>query len=270
MSIIYLFPKSYLSISLSISLSLFNLYKMPFIVTYCNLENNKTIQLAYNDNNYPVCIFDNETRQYKQIFILDLQVGNIMKDKYTNNKYETMNIEYVDRYIACVAGECTIISPKTNTPMRIDELQIGDEVYTINKKITKIIAILRTKLSSTYTFLLKNENGLKITNYHPVQNKKGEWCFPCECLDEYTICLQPSSYVYSIALEEGHILYINDTPVIGLAHNMQDNIIVKHPYFGTRRILQSIYTINPKGYATITDTQIYKNKNTGLADGIIV
>ncbi len=243
---------------------------MPFIVTYRNIENNKIIQLAYKDENYPICIYDETIAQYKQIFLVHLQPGNIMRDKYTNNKYETVHIEFIDRNNSCFTGDCTIMCPKTNELRRIEDLQIGDEVYTVNGKITKIIAILQTNITSTFTMLQKNEKGLKITNYHPVQDKTGEWCFPYECEDEYTAIFEKISCVYSIALEEGHILYINDTPVIGLAHNIMDNIITKHPYFGTDRILKSIYTINPKGYATIIDTQIYRNKNTGLVDGIIV
>jgi len=242
---------------------------MPFIITYQNIKNKKIISLAYNEENYPMHIFDEKISRNKQILLLDLKVGDIMVDRYSGNKYKTLNIEYTDRTLTCFTGDCTIICPVNNIPRFICDLKVGDLVYTTDNKITKIRAILETRLTTTHTMLQKNKNGLKITNYHPVKNEKGEWIFPCES-DEYTVIFEQVSSVYSIALETDHILYINNTPVIGLAHNFVDNAIVKHPYFGSNRVIESIYTINPKGHATITDKQLHRNSQTGLIDGIIV
>ncbi len=190
-------------------------------------------------------------------------------ENFNENVNDYFCFEYTDRTITCFTGDCTIMCPINNIPRFIRDLEVGDLVYTTDNKITKIRAILETRLTTTHTMLQKNKNGLKITNYHPVQNEKGEWIFPCES-DEYTAIFEQVSSVYSIALRSGHVLYINDTPVIGLAHNFSDNAIVKHPYFGSNRVIESIYTINPKGHATLTDKQLHRNSQTGLIDGIIV
>ena len=59
---------------------------MPYIVTYQNVENNKIISLAYNEENYPIHIFDETISRNKQIFLLDL----ILMTLSNNNKNQAL------------------------------------------------------------------------------------------------------------------------------------------------------------------------------------
>ena len=76
---------------------------------------------------------------------------------------------------------------------------------------------------------------LYITSYHPVFIDNS-WKFP---ININKAILTQCDAVYSILLEEHHIVEINGIQCICLAHNM-NNGILEHNYYGTNKIVDDM------------------------------
>jgi hypothetical protein len=116
----------------------------------------------------------------------------------------------------------------------VKNLQINDEVITFNG-IGKITHIIKSLVKPT-TKICKIGN-LLITELHPIYEK--EWIYP---KDSKNVSFYPAKdldleYVYSIAIDHGYGIKIDDIFVITLAHGINDHKILTHDYYGTRCVL---------------------------------
>ena len=86
-------------------------------------------------------------------------------------------------------------------------------------------------------------NRLQITPSHPifVENK---WCYPSDLVnvgDEKVKIHSFSNIVlYNFVLSEGHTLLVDGISCVTLGHEFTDNLIVAHPYYGTRQVIQDL------------------------------
>jgi len=200
-----------------------------------------------------------------KVKVQDLEEG----DKFTfsyNNKNKTLvtKVKYFSKYEpTCFTGNCRI-KVNSNTYKTVDELQIGDMIETPNG-FDKIKCILQTEVDSTIN--IYTHNCLEITGYHPVKDNN-KWEFPLN-LEKFKKINKLVEYVYSIGLEKDKSFIIGDNEVIGLGHNICDNSILKHDYFGTDKVINEIFKISASGYATINMLNIKRDENTNLVVSII-
>ena len=140
---------------------------------------------------------------------------------------------YNNRGGSCFSGN-GMVAMGDYSYVRVDCLKPNDIVKTVSGT-TKIKYILKTKVPNNKTMVCVLEDGLEIHPYHPVKINK-EWIFP---IDIITGVEMEIDYWYNIVLEEGHVLYINDSRVITLAHGFTEKVAY-HPYYGTQLVVEDL------------------------------
>jgi len=81
-------------------------------------------------------------------------------------------------------------------------------------------------------------NGMKVTPWHPVRiNNK--WDFPANI---GTLIPVNCDYVYNFVLNEHHVMHIGRTDIITLGHGISNDPILKHPFFGTNKVIDHLKT----------------------------
>ena len=196
---------------------------------------------------------------------ISLKIGDIVTFNY-NNKQVTIKVNCIwTEYFrpSCVNGQCIIQMPNGKYK-RIDELDIGDLVITGNLSFAKVKCILKTIINCEDDIYYLNN--LEITGYHPVYFN-GKWDFPCN-LSQFKKKTKYIDSLYSIGLENNESMIINNIVIIGLGHNIQNNLIASHDYLGTDKVINDIFKIAPDGYCIIKPNQIIRNKITGLIEEI--
>ena len=139
-----------------------------------------------------------------------------------------------------------------NKTKLVKELKKGD----ILKNGHKVRAVIRQKVSE---YQMVDLNGMKITAYHPVKSN-GVWTFPKD-LDK--VKNTRVDYIYNVVLASGHIMYINDVPVVTLGHHFTDNSVIKHKYFGTNEVIDDLKKIEgfDNGMITIKSWNLLRGDN---------
>ena len=74
-----------------------------------------------------------------------------------------------------------------------------------------------------------------ITPWHPII-MRDQWVFPVNVAEETQVHIE---YIYNIVLESGHVLFINNCPVVTLGHDFVDPVVA-HPYYGTQEIINDL------------------------------
>jgi len=115
----------------------------------------------------------------------------------------------------------------------------GDKVATLGNKSVEVLCVLKTHCRGNQTELVEMDGGLLVTPFHPIR-LGGKWYFPCDV--EQPI-LRECPAVYSFALKEDssdHVMIINGVECVTLGHNYVDDDVVRHPYFGTRKVVEDL------------------------------
>ena len=74
-----------------------------------------------------------------------------------------------------------------------------------------------------------------ITPWHPIISE-GQWIFPINVAEETLVRID---YIYNIVLESGHVLFINNCPVVTLGHDFSEPIVA-HQYYGSQEIIKDL------------------------------
>ncbi len=152
----------------------------------------------------------------------------------------------------CFDGE-SLITLYNNSKKKVKNIEIGDRVKTIDGEAF-VSFIVKTDIQNVQ---LCEVNGMLITPYHPVIYE-GEWKFP---IDITTPVDNNCNTIYSLAVSSGHVVFINDTPVVTFGHNFS-NKVVRHEYFGSNRIIEDLQKINVNG--VVTNPVIVRDRETNL------
>lgn len=146
---------------------------------------------------------------------------------------------------------------------KVCDLIKDDIIISLDEKPAKIICIIKQKINTNKTLMCKIEseiyNPLYISEWHPIYiNNK--WIFPCDNYQSIDIELD---YIYNIILESRHVIIINNIPIITLGHNITDNDVLKHDYYGTDKIINDLKLIDnyENGLIVINNPQIIKKNN---------
>lgn len=119
----------------------------------------------------------------------------------------------------------------------VKSLKKGQVVKTMcNNQITKtkIRCVIKSTVPNGVLSMCKISQML-ITPWHPIIFN-GQWVFPINVAEETMVNID---YIYNIVLESGHVLFINDCPVVTLGHEFSEPIVA-HPYYGSQEIINDL------------------------------
>ena len=159
---------------------------------------------------------------------------------------------------------------------KIKNLQKGDLVYTSNNYINPsntfannfslVVCILETKFPTKYANIVTLENGLEITEWHPIYYDN-QWVYPNSIAKPI---YQPCESVFSLVLDTNHIVIINGIRCICLGHDYTNGIL-RHDYFGSSKVIDDL-SIMPgwaEGKIVITAGSLQTDLVTGLINKIL-
>jgi Mg-chelatase subunit ChlD len=150
----------------------------------------------------------------------------------------------------CVHGD-SLISTANGTSLRASEIVPGAILETSDgNAVVKFVT--KFKCSNAQIEMIRlEESNLCITPYHPVfSNKQSKWEFPINC-DRVTVQTVQTKHVYNFVLQHccdasnyaSHYI-ANGVKVIALGHNIRDDKVASHDYFGTSKIIKDLQRLN--------------------------
>jgi hypothetical protein len=162
---------------------------------------------------------------------------------------------------------------------RCADIKKGDLVQMMGNKVGEIVCVLKTlvvQLDGIGLVQLKAHNDLVVTYWHPIRVNK-TWSFPC-MLDGAISFTGGCDAVYSFVVR--HIdgtkvtngMIINGVECITLGHDIQNDPIASHAFFGSTAIIEDMVLNDNEGYenglVTLKSGQCIKNdEETGLING---
>ena len=124
----------------------------------------------------------------------------------------------------------------------VTKIEKGHVVKTIdeNKKIskTRVRCVIKSRVPNKSNVMC-NINEMLITPWHPLL-WNDIWIFPINIAPEINVSID---YIYNIVLESGHVIFINNTPVVTLGHNFKESVVA-HPYYGSQQIIKDLSQMN--------------------------
>ena len=146
----------------------------------------------------------------------------------------------------CFAGDATVTDGFGNRT-RIDQLAIGARVVAFDADDAVCVGTVQRIVKYIHGGNITLYGGF-ITAYHPFASEWrpcSRYVFPCDFFAESTITTRP---VYNILLEKGPVGVLVDAPdgaprsyhCLTFGHNIQDDAVASHPYFGTDRVRDEI------------------------------
>jgi len=133
----------------------------------------------------------------------------------------------------CFTGD-SLITLENGDTIYVEELIKGDVLWGGHH----VNVVLKTIVEKEVDMVLFN-TGLGITPWHPIKisEDSNEWVFPWQ-LDH--ICKVYVENYYNLVLESGHIAHLNGFCVATLGHNFTENEVIRHPYFGTEKVIEDL------------------------------
>ena len=142
---------------------------------------------------------------------------------------------YNNRSNPCFAGHC-LVHMADGSCKCVSSLRKGDHVSGPNNSIATVRCVVKTHCAGGKCELVELASGLVITPWHPVRIR-GDWVFP--------VALAPAKQracktVYSFVLDSVHILTINNIQCVTLGHEIKEDPIASHPFYGTRAVIEGL------------------------------
>lgn len=166
----------------------------------------------------------------------------------------------------CITGD-SLVFMGDGTEKRVSDIKKGDVVISpedFNDKVnSKVLCVIKTVNLPDNFEIVKFDNGLGITPYHPVWNDR-EWKFPISIKKPVKTNIKE---VYNFVLDSGHVMLINDFHCVTLGHGFEDNDVIKHDFFGNMdRIKRSLNRIGnfESGYIEMDHSNIERS-----SDGLV-
>lgn len=136
---------------------------------------------------------------------------------------------YNNRMGGCWAGQCMVHLAngleKAKNIKRGDKLQGG----------ARVVCVVEQTCTSTE---LCDINGALVTPFHPVKID-GVWEFPVESRPD-TLQFRQCESLYDLVLEGGTSCWVNGVECITLGHNITNDDVLAHPYFGSPEVVNDL------------------------------
>lgn len=159
------------------------------------------------------------------------------------------------------------------------DIHKGDIIQMTNDKLGEVVCVLKTIVSqpdAAGLVKLKNNNDLVVTYWHPVR-VNGMWSFPC-MIDGAVIFDENCDAVYSFVVRNvdgskvTNGMIINEVECITLGHDIQDDSIASHTFFGSTSVIEDMLMNDYEGYqhgliVLECGNCIKKDEETGLING---
>lgn len=112
--------------------------------------------------------------------------------------------------------------------------------------------------------MVKFDDGLIITNYHPVLIEN-QWKFPIDLKPAEKIYV---SKYYNFVLEEGHSLLVNGVHCISLGHGIKEDV-AEHEYLGTEKVINDLERLDgwDEGEVNVNLNMVVRDPRTNLIVG---
>ena len=164
--------------------------------------------------------------------------SNTYNDQYidnTTNKKEMFSQSFNNSNNGCF-HESSRVLMNNNKSKLIKDINKGDSVISNNGYISKVICVIKYKCCNNKIDMVDLNNDFIITPYHPILHNN-DWVFPIslEKITEYDC-----EYVYNLILDTNHTISINSIICVTLGHNISDNFVVSHNYFGTKKVIDDL------------------------------
>ena len=139
--------------------------------------------------------------------------------------------------------------------VRIGELRKGDLVRTANGTQSTVECLVQIARAPAKSMVRLPRSGLTITGKHPVCLGDGEWVLPKDVEGaELLSCAELGltavfNVVLSGAAADAKVLVVNGVDCITWRHDLQAPPLLRHAFFGTSRVVDSLKAIDALGYA---------------------
>jgi hypothetical protein len=222
-------------ISVAFSKEYINTWGLHYLLSLLR-SYNMQICLNFKDNglqNYANKLFS-KLRDEGEVIFLSIPPP-VRKNRYTGAVRQSVNMTaFYNQSGGCFDGNSDI-KMYNNTYKKVKNLTKGDEVLSINNLKAKIECIIITKINKEHIQMC-NINEMLITPYHPViYNNK--WVYPINVVKPKNIKIE---LVYNLVLSNGHIVYLNNTPVVTLGENNVIDINIRHSYLNSNNVINDL------------------------------
>ncbi len=129
----------------------------------------------------------------------------------------------------------------------------GDKLIDSKGNINTVLCVI--KINGNNIKLIDIE-GLLITPYHPIKFNN-EWVFPKDISNIESNC----NSVYNLVLNNNHTIVINNSITCTLGHNITENEVITHEYFGTDKVINDLKQIEgfDQGYIELNNNCFVKD-----------
>jgi hypothetical protein len=175
----------------------------------------------------------------------------------------------------CFAGECHVLLADGQSTKPVKLVQQGDVIMTSQNATARVLCVVKTSSPTRAAQnLVEISGGLLITAWHPIRfcasshnsNNKNEWVFPHSV---GKAVLQATEAVYTFVLDSGHVAIINGVECVTLGHGFEENDVVKHPYFGTQRVVDDLKATSGWARGLVHVRNFERDPTTGLVQRVV-
>lgn len=169
----------------------------------------------------------------------------------------------------CFSSECyvTLNNGYTIHAKYLEPNMLIKSIDHNNNIVSARIVFIYETIVNDYTDMVTLDNELVITPWHPIYYND-EWVFPSSIKSAKTqYCI---SYL-TLVLDNYHVAYVNDIPVVTLANNFTNGIL-NHPYYSTSNVINSLKkhkNYNKQHIKVDFDKVIYVRDNDNLVCDIV-
>ena len=193
----------------------------------------------------------------------------------TTNQYvqpvdmNNFNSRYND---SCFHGS-SLVKIKGDPYKNASDISKGDIVKLANGKFSKIECVIKTVFTSNYDNLIKINDSLHITPYHPIKIND-IWYFPKDLPYLKQSALVCNS-IYSFVLEDrgnGSGMIIGNVECATLGHGIANDVTISHPFFGSEEVINNL-KLSPEysnGLVILKENSLIRDPNTGLVNRIML
>ncbi len=195
--------------------------------------------------------------------------NNILYNSTTYNNTSTSTptnmASFYNRDSGCIHGLC-VVAMKNGQQKLVQDIIKGDKVL---GGIVELV--VRTKCINNKMLYYQSPSGLLITGYHPIRYNNN-YVFPCNIFEGN---IYDSDYMYSFLLKakngkRPHTIIINNYECLALAHNINNDPVAQHDFFGTEKIVEDLKRCNNWASGRITfstGTNLFSRNIDGKVTG---
>lgn len=178
----------------------------------------------------------------------------------------------------CAKG--SLIKLSDGTQKKVEDIKKGDKVITVNiennkftEEKSEIECLIITKCKNGYEYMVELDNNLKITPYHPIYTQsmlKYKWLYPIDISVSKPQKIQTDT-MYTFVIKNRKSVIVNDYIFATLGHNLVENDVIKHDYFGTDNVIGDLkkFTTYNTGFVYLDHNMYIRgrdNKVCGIVD----